>query len=104
MFLKWPRTYYQLKNSKNVVWLFIWQRNFFIEDKEGNKITNLIEINGLFKIGQHQVDDKALASYLSNKEANIQIWHQRLGHIGVQNMKKFKKMDDKLTSSKVIYG
>jgi hypothetical protein len=68
----------------------------FIEDKKGNKIKNLVEICGLFKIGQHPTDDRALASYLSNKEGNIQVWYERLGHISIQKMKELKKIDDKI--------
>jgi hypothetical protein len=39
-------------------------KEIFIEDKEGNKSTNLIEINGFLKIGQHLANNRALASYL----------------------------------------
>ena len=53
-------------------------------------------VNGLFKIGQHPSNGRALASYLSNKEAKIQVWYERLGHIGIQKMKELKKMDDKI--------
>jgi hypothetical protein len=67
-----------------------------LKTKKGKRITNLIINNGLFKIGQHSADDRVLASYLSNKVTNIQVWHERLGHIGIQKMKVLKKMDDKI--------
>ena len=71
-------------------------KEIFIEDKEGNKITNLVEINALFKIGKHLANDMALVSHLTNKKTNIQVWHERLCHIGTQKMKELKKMDGKI--------
>jgi hypothetical protein len=62
-------------------------KEIFIKNKERNKTTNLVVVIGLFKIGQHLGDDRALASYLLNKEANIQVWYERLGHIDIQKGK-----------------
>ena len=73
----------------------------YIEDNKRNKITNFIEVNGLFKIGQHSANDRVLTTYLSNMEANIQVWHERLGHLGIQKMKEPKKMDDKIDFIKI---
>ena len=69
-------------------------QNIYIEDKHGKRVIHLEEINGFFKIGNNPQDKKALTSYSSTNVPKIQIWHEKLSHIGFQKMKDLKDLED----------
>ena len=68
-------------------------QDIYIEDKHGKRVTHLEEINGLFKIDNNPHDNKALISYSSTDAPKLQIWHERLDHIGFQKMKDLKDLE-----------
>ena len=68
-------------------------QDIYIEDKHCKRVIHLEEINGLFKIGNNPQDDKALTSYSSTDVPKLQIWHEKLDHIGFHKMKDLKDLE-----------
>lgn len=64
------------------------------ENENGNRhiITETVRYSGLFFINAYDDHETALASYSSFDNPSKQLWHERLGHLSEEGMKRLEKI------------